>query len=39
MNPYLFGGTVVVILCIAALFLVWYDGDPPDDPGDDYWGV
>jgi hypothetical protein len=38
MNQYLLGGVTVVVLCTIALFLVWYDRDPPDDD-DDCWGV
>lgn len=37
--PYWIGVGTTVVLCALALFLVWYDRDPPDDGGNDYWGV
>lgn len=39
-HPYLLGIVTVVVLVAIALYIVWYDRDPPDDDGgDDYWGA
>ena len=37
-HPYLLGIVTIVVLVSIALYIVWYDRDPPDGP-DDYWGV